>query len=184
MAKNCFDGIPHENLEHCPNDEINSGLATQLFYVPVSFIKTMAKPVPSTTYSSRVTIASAGIVLNTGKSWKYIDIQMDEGELKSTLTGNIGNKKSKTELDFLIPGLRSEVMGWIDVYKNAPCVFAVKDANGKLFVIGNKDLGARIDTAEGTSGKKIDDNSGVTVKIVANGKACLYEGEISLEAAP
>jgi len=180
---NCFDNIPHENLEHCPNDEINSGLATKLYYVPTDFIKTMTKPTNGADYKSRVVIPTGGIVLNTGKSWKSIDIQMDEGELKPTLTGNIGNKKTKTEVEFLIPGLRTEVLGWIDAYKNAPCVFAVKDANGKLFVIGNKDLGARIDSAEGTSGKKIDDNSGVTVKIVANAKACIYEGEISLDPA-
>ena len=179
----CFDSIPHENLEHCPNDEITSGIATKLYYVPVDFIKSMAKPTISTTYASRVTIAAGGIVLNSGKAWKSIDIQMDEGELKPTLTGNVGNKKTKTELEFLIPGLRTEVLGWIDAYKNAPCVFAVKDANGKLFVIGNKDLGARIDSAEGTTGKKIDDNSGVTVKLVANAKTCVYEGEITLEPA-
>jgi len=165
------------------NDEINSGIATKLYYVPVDFIKSMAKPTISTTYASRVTIAAGGIVLNSGKAWKSIDIQMDEGELKPTLTGNVGNKKTKTELEFLIPGLRTEVLGWIDAYKNAPCVFAVKDANGKLFVIGNKDLGARIDSAEGTTGKKIDDNSGVTVKLVANAKTCVYEGEITLEPA-
>jgi len=23
----CFDSIPHENLEHCPNDEINSSIS-------------------------------------------------------------------------------------------------------------------------------------------------------------
>ena len=50
-------------------------------------------------------------------------------------------------------------------------------------MIGNKDLGARIDSAEGTTGKKIDDNSGVTVKLVANAKTCVYEGEITLEPA-
>jgi len=134
-------------------------------------------------YKDDRNIAAGGIVLNSGKAWKSIDIQMDEGELKPTLTGNVGNKKTKTELEFLIPGLRTEVLGWIDAYKNAPCVFAVKDANGKLFVIGNKDLGARIDSAEGTTGKKIDDNSGVTVKLVANAKTCVYEGEITLEPA-
>ena len=95
----------------------------------------------------------------------------------------MGNKKVKSELEFLIPGFRTEVLGFIDAYKNTPCLFAAKDANGKLFVLGNKDLGARIDSAEGTTGKKIDDNSGVTAKIVSNTKTYLYQGEITLEPA-
>ena len=183
MAKNCFDATPHENLEHCPNDEINAGIATRLYYVPVAFIKTMTLPTAGADYASRVTIPTGGIVLNTGKSWKAIDIQMDEGELKSSLAGNVGNKKVKSELEFLIPGFRTEVLGFIDAYKNTPCLFAAKDANGKLFVLGNKDLGARIDSAEGTTGKKIDDNSGVTAKIVSHTKTYLYQGAITLEPA-
>ncbi|WP_372472619.1 hypothetical protein AB4865_07295 [Capnocytophaga sp. ARDL2] len=177
----CFDNTPHENLEHCPNDEINAGIATELFYVPCAFIATMAKPTVGSTYASRVTIPADGITLKSGKKWKKIDIQTEEGELKSTLVGNTGNKKSKTELDFLIPGMRTEVLGFVDAYKNTPCVFAVKDANSKLFVLGNKDLGARLESAEGTTGKKIEDNSGVQAKITANTKLCEYLGEITLE---
>lgn len=184
MSKNsCFDSIPHENLEHCPNDEITSGIATRLYYVPIAFVKTMTLPTAGGTYESRVKIPDSGIVLNTGKSWKAIDILRDEGELKSMLLGNTGNKKSKGELEFIIPGFRADALGFIDAYKNAPCLYAVRDQNGNFFVLGNKNVGAYIDSAEGTSGKKIEDNSGITAKISANTKVYTYAGEISLEPA-
>lgn len=183
MSDTCFDNTAHENLEYCPNEEINAGISTKLYYTPTAFIKTMAKPTISNTYASRVEIPTGGITFNTGKAFKCIDIQVDEGELKPMLIGNTGNKKIKTELEFLIPGLRTEVLGWVDTYKNTPCIFVVQDANGKLFVIGNKDFGARIESAEGTSGKKIEDDSGFRVKISSIIKPCIYKGEISLEPA-
>ncbi|SDE68422.1 hypothetical protein [Riemerella columbipharyngis] len=180
----CFDNTPHENLENCPNEDSFSGLTTRLYYVPTAFVKTFAKPAPGADYQSRVKIGTGGIVLDTGKSWKFIDVQFDENELKMSLTGNTGNKKVKTELDFLIPGLKVKNLGFIDAYKNTPCVYAIKDSEGKLFVLGNKDLGAYIDTADATSGKKVDDNSGITAKVMANTKLYYYEGEINLEPAP
>lgn len=183
MSGSCFDGIPHENLENCPNDEINGGLATVLYYVPTNFIKTFAKPEAGATFESRVKVGSAGIVLNTGKSWKKIDIQMDMNELKPLLSGNKGNKKFKAELEFLIPGVKGSGLGFVDAYKNVPCVYAVKDGNGKFFVIGTKDYGAYMDAADGTTGKNFDDDSGFTCKIIANHKPLIYEGEISLEPA-
>ncbi|AQY22670.1 hypothetical protein [Riemerella anatipestifer] len=180
---NCFNDTPHENIENCPNEDIFAGLTTRLYYVPTAFVKSFAKPVPGADYASRIKIGTGGIVLNTGKAWKFIDIQIDENELKMNLTGNVGNKKTKTEIDFLIPGFKTKTLGFIDTYKNTPCIFAIKDAEGKLFVVGSKDLGAYIESADATSGKKIDDNSGVTAKVVANSKLYYYEGEISLEAA-
>ncbi len=180
----CFDGIPHENIEHCPNDELQAGLTTKLYYVPCHFIKTFAMPTPGADLESRVKVGTGGIVLNTGKKWAEIDIQVEQNELKPTLIGNKGNKKFKTELDFTIPGMKGKGLGYMDAYKNVPCVYAIKDANGALFVIGNKDVGAYIDTAEGTSGKTVEDNSGITCKIAANTKTLLYDGEISLAPAP
>lgn len=184
MANNCFDAVPHENLEHCPNDELSAGIATKLFYVPIAFIKSMQLPnKDANNFEDRVKIPSGGIVLNSGKSWKSIDIMRDEGELKSSLLGNTGNKKSKGELEFLIPGMKGKQLGFVDAYKNTPCVYAVRDQDGQFFILGNNIVGAYIDSADGTTGKKIEDNSGINAKISANTKVYTYEGEIAVEGA-
>ena len=99
------------------------------------------------------------------------------------LSGNTGNKKTKTELEMLLPGFKPKNLGFIDTYKNTPCLYAVKDAEGKIFVIGSLNIGAYIESADATTGKKIDDNSGITVKVTANTKLFLYKGEISLDPA-
>lgn len=179
----CFDNTPHENLENCPNEDTIAGIATKLYYVPVAFVKSMAMPTAGNDFESRLTIGTGGIVLNTGKAWKSIDVQVDENELKMALSGNTGNKKTKTELEMLLPGFKPKNLGFIDTYKNTPCLYAVKDAEGKIFVIGSLNIGAYIESADATTGKKIDDNSGITMKVTANTKLFLYKGEISLDPA-
>lgn len=166
----CYDSTPHENLENCPNEDITAGLSTKLYYIPTEFVKTFTKPTVGATLAGNMKIPAAGIVLKDNKYWKVIDIQLDENELKMNLTRNRGNKKSKTELDFMIPGFKANGLGFVETYKNTPCLYAIKDAEGKLFVIGNKDIGGFIDTADATTGKKIEDNSGISVKIIANCK--------------
>ena len=162
----CFDNTPHENLENCPNEDTIAGIATKLYYVPVAFVKSMAMPTAGNDFESRITLGTGGIVLNTGKAWKSIDVQVDENELK-----------------MLLPGFKPKNLGFIDTYKNTPCLYAVKDAEGKIFVIGSLNIGAYIESADATTGKKIDDNSGITMKVTANTKLFLYKGEISLDPA-
>lgn len=181
MADNCFDNQPHENVDNCPNEEISGGLATTLFYIPTAFVETFTLPVADT-FEGRLTIASAGIVPKTGKGWKSIDVLVDESELKAPLIGNKGNKKTTSELGIYIPGFKKKSLGFIDAFKNTPTIYAVPDANGQLWIVGTKLLPAFIDASDPTSGKKMEDNSGVPATIKSNAKLYAYDGEITVTA--
>ncbi|CAA0172970.1 conserved hypothetical protein [Tenacibaculum maritimum] len=178
MGGNCFENVPHESLDSCPNDEIAGGVSTRLFYAPTEFLDKVDVPTPTGDYATRITIPSDNLAFKADKGWKGIDILVDEGELKNMLVGNRGNKKSKAELEFFIPGFKKDVVGFIDTFKNVPMVFAVKDSNGVIWLVGTKLNGAFMENAEGTTGKKFEDNSGVTCKINANAKLYVYAGDI------
>lgn len=176
---NCFENTQHESIDFCPNEEISAGISTRMFYAPAEFLEKCELPDGTGAYDTRITIADSNLTLKSTKNWKGIDIQMDEGELKNSLVGNIGNKKNKAELEIKIPGFRPKVIGFVDTYKNVPMVFVVPDASGVFWVVGTKINPAYMESADGTTGKKTEDDSGVTVKITANTKLYKYAGTIT-----
>lgn len=179
MAKNCFENIPHESLDFCPNEEIAGGISTRVFYIPTEFLTKLEAPAATGDYEARITIPNTNLTIANGKGWKGVDVLVDEGELKSTLVGNRGNKKSKGEAEMFIPGFRPKVIGFLDTYKNVPMVWAFPDANGVFWLLGTKLNPAYIESAEGTTGKKYEDNSGVPVKLSANSRLYRFTGEIA-----
>ena len=152
-----------------------------MYQIPVPFLETYTLPdATKTGYEERLTLAANAIVPVTGKGWKSIDILVDENELKMSLVGNRGNKKTTSQLDFYIPGFKAKGLGFVDANKNTPSVYAIPDGNGTLWVVGTNLQPALIETAEGTTGKKIDDNSGIPVSIKSNSKLYKYLGEITV----
>ncbi len=179
MADNCFENAPHESLDFCPNVEVAGGLSTRMFYAPAEFFDTFTLPTDgSNDFASRITINEGDISFKSGKGWKGIDVMVDENELKSNLVGNRGNKKAKAELELYIPSFRDRSIGFTDVFKNAPTVYAIVDANAVVWIIGTKLNPAFMESADGTTGKKYEDNSGIAVKISANTKLFKFTGEI------
>ncbi len=178
MAKNCFENAPHEALDFCPNQEVSGGLSTRLFYAPAEFFDKFTLPDGTSDFASRITIADGNITFKPDKGWKGIDVMVDENELKSTMVGNRGNKKAKAELELYIPSFRDLSIGFADTFKNVPTVYAVVDANAVVWIIGTKLNPAFMESADGTTGKKYEDNSGIAVKISANTKLLKFAGEI------
>ena len=179
MAKNCFDNVPHESLDACPNDEVSGGISTRVFYAPTAFLDKCVLPANTGELGKANTIEDGNFTLLTDKKWKGIDVQIDERELKTTLVGNAGNKKAKIEFEFKIPRFNAEPLDFISRYKNVPMTFVVPDAQGTLWVIGTKINGAFMDTAEATTGKKAEDDSGITLKLICNSKLYKYAGVIA-----
>ena len=179
MAKSCFDNVPHESLDACPNDEVSGGISTRILYAPKAFVDKCVLPANTGELGKANTIEDGNLTLIASKAFKGIDAQIDEGELKITLVGNAGNKKAKTELEFKIARFSDVTLDFISRYKNVPMIFVVPDAQGTLWVIGTKINPAYMDTAEATTGKKAEDDSGITLKIITNSKLYKYAGTIA-----
>lgn len=178
MADECsFDNVVTQNLNYCPNKDTVGGVKMVVYYIPMAQATiTYPTVTANSTYAERITIPANGITEAEGKGFKKIVILKDEGELKPTLVGADGNKKMKTDFDCLIPDFVVDNIGFVDTHKNTPLLLAIPDSTGKLWVVPD----AMFSKADGTTGKKYEDNSGVSGTFSANSKPYLYQGTITV----
>lgn len=178
QSMNSFEGITTEDIGHCALLELSSGLRTRLYYAPASFFLKIDLP-KGESYVDAITIEKEGIEFKGG-GWSYIDILVDENEVKYLLSGSLQRKKSKTDFDFYVLGFRSEVIGFLEKNMNTPLVFAIGDSNSNNWVIGNLRNRAFISSGEGSTGRKYEDNSGMMAKITCN--SCVYRYNAPLDS--
>ncbi|MDO5510223.1 MAG: hypothetical protein Q4F57_05975 [Weeksellaceae bacterium] len=175
---NCFANSLPENLDNCFNDESASGVSLRVQYIPAAFIESIALPPADGAMEATVKIAKGGIELAEGKSWKGIDLVMDENELKEVLVGGKANQKGQIEFTAMIPKFSTKALGWKRRFANVPLVLNVPDSNGRNWIVGTKFSPAMIESAETTTGKAYEDKAATTVVIKANTYVYLYEGDI------
>ncbi len=164
---NSFEGVNIEDLKHCPQDNFASGIKTKIYYAPASYFSKIDLPTLQNTYEDFVSIAKDGMEFRGG-GWNSIDVLIDENELKQSLSGPLQRKKSKTELEFFILGFKAKVLGLIEAHKNTPMIFVIVDAVGNNWVIGNLRNRSFMESADVTTSKKYEDNSGGAVKVTCN----------------
>lgn len=181
----CFENVPLENIETCPNEELQAGLSPKMQFSPENFIQTMTLPelTAGSTLESVVTI-TADIVPIAGQGFVEIDLQTDLNSFEAALVGNKGNKKDQTTLNCFIPGTKPKVLGFKKLYKNVRGIFIVKDNNSQTWIIGTKDKPAYFDNFAVNTGTGNEDNNGGTVTVVANTDPYLYTGVIPLKTEP
>lgn len=174
----CFDDINLENVNHCPNDETVAGLSTKLYYIPAPHITTFTKPAKTGSYESAATIPSAGLVADTGKGWKVLDIQVDKNQLQNLTIGTKGNLKLRGQIDIFVPNFKKKIVGFQIVHKNTPMIFGIPDSEGQMWIIGNPDSPSYFGSMALASGTNAEEDSGMTTQIMANSTIYAYDGEI------
>ena len=162
-----------DNISFCPVMEYNSGVKCRLYYAPEDFFFRTPLPVISEQLDSEIIIQEE-ILMKSGKDLHYIDILIDENELKLVLSGATGRKKSKISLTVFILGFLPSVLGFIERGKNIPFVFFIQDTNGNNWQIGHTRNRAFIENAETGSGKKYEDNAGSAITITCSSSLFLY----------
>ncbi|MDV3668222.1 hypothetical protein CMU39_09315 [Elizabethkingia anophelis] len=170
---NAFSEVNIEDIEVCPDVVVGGGTTARLFYAPVDYFFDLPLPQSSDSYSSEITIPSE-VILNKGKKLRFIDILIDENELKQNLSGGAGRKKSRTQLNVFVLGVSAQILGFIKRCANVPLVLFIQDVNGYTWQIGHKRNRAGIETADVTSGKLFEDNSGAVITISCNSGLLLY----------
>lgn len=175
---NSFEGINIEDINFCPDQMNASGIRTRLYYAPDHYFMKIKLPGNAPGYSDTVTIPSGEIEFKGG-GWSYIDVLIDENELRNSLSGGQQRKRSKSEIEMYIVGLRAEVLGFIEKHKNTPLIFGIEDSNHQSWIIGNLRNRAFFDVADVSSARKYEDNSGAAIKIICNSPIFLYTGSIT-----
>ncbi|WP_278380999.1 hypothetical protein [Chryseobacterium arthrosphaerae] len=162
-----------DNIETCYYTEYNSGVKCRLYYAPEEFFFRTPLPSPGENLESEVIIPEQ-IVMKRNKLLHYIDILIDENELKLLLTGALARKKSKINLSVFILGFLPSVLGFLERGKNIPFVFFIQDTTGRNWQIGHMRNRALIDNSEAGTGKKYEDNAGASITITCNSPVFLY----------
>lgn len=166
-----------EDLPFCPTEEYLGGVATRIWYAPADFFGRILVPEHSA-FRDRVVIPSIGISLKWRKSLNFIDVFFGEGAINTRLIGSTGVKRQVTDLELSIAISNPINLGFVDVVKNIPIIFLVPDSNGNIWLIGTLKNPARMNNADGSSGKKIEDGALLHLSFTANTQVYQYLGKI------
>ena len=175
--------IDFQDIKYSYLREYNSGVKCKLFYAPEEFFFTTPLPKPSETLESEVIITDE-ILIKKDRKLSFVDILIDENELKNLLTGNAGRRKLRTNLNIYILGFIPSVLGFLERGRNIPFVFFIQDTSGQNWQVGHKRNRAFLETAETSTGKKYEDISGAAIGINCNSPAYLYKHKIDHLAIP
>lgn len=173
---NSYEGFSTEDLQHCRQD-VYSGIKTRIYYVPANFISICSLPSEGGFEESMV-IQEQFLRLREGLTWAYMDALIDENDFGLNIAGNSRRKKMETNLNVFILGVKAKIVGFIEQFQNTPMLFILSDSNDNNWLIGTLRNPALFSKADGTSGKKYEDNSGVSISISAKSALYRYAGVI------
>lgn len=159
---NSFEGFTIEDLCNL-EDEVFGGLQAKLYYAPASFFANI--------YIARKTLEIFPDDIefkNSDLSWGVLDILIDENELKTSLVGGLQRKKSKSNLEIFILGLRLKVQNFIEQLKNEPLIFYISSTSGDGHLMGNLKNRAFIEQANSSSARRFEENAGCAASLTAN----------------
>lgn len=149
------------------------------YWVEASKIDTFPGFLTTTNPGDSITL-DGDITLLATEAFKKIEIIQDTGEVKDTLVGPVGGKSFDNMYTFSIGGSNAEQLEFAKCTANACVVIIVKDKAGVFRVIGTKELPARIDTAEVSTGLGADSLRGgaYVAKVNTGCPAPVYTGVI------
>lgn len=123
-------------------------------------------------------------VMKTGKKFIKIEIELGNAEIKHALIGGRGGKCFKNSLEAFVPANSKEVLELIAEIKNDDLIIIGRDRTGTLRTIGSELLPCVLDSGEGTTGKKAEDDPGAGTTLVWSTEddfaPIIYNSEIPL----
>ena len=181
-----FEGVNIENITACGTNDFGSGMKTRLYFAPAEWfhkinIGDSSNVGPKNNFQNALLISKDDIEFKAAFTWFYIDVLIDESEVKTSFSGSSKRRKLRSSLDVFILGYRSKILGFLQVMKNEDLVFCIPTADNISLLIGNLRNFATFDKAEGSTGKKYEENSGFAVSISANSPTYFFKENLIIE---
>lgn len=167
-----------EDLPYCPADKAVGGISTRIWYAPVEYFGKINIPAVGS-FEDRIILNQKDISLYGGKKLKYIDAFIDQNALSQKPINGPRKWKMTSELSISVLELNARNLGFVDAIKNTALVLFIVDANGRIWVLGNKINPAYLSSFEGNSGKKYEDDSLMNLNFTANTKLYQYGADLS-----
>lgn len=144
------------------------------------------KAASPTTPADKINYTGAFAMKST-KKFVTIKSELGYSEVKWEAAGPRGGKGFKHMLETFAPENSASNLGVLSLFADKKVVLIGKDRTGVLRVVGSKLLPAVLESANGTTGKKMDDDPGAGNTIVFstedNDPPAIYTGEIPLTPA-
>lgn len=138
--------------KNLPNGENMGGITQKVyfgFHADVAAWPT--KPVAPGTLEANAALTGE-LVMKAGKRMFEMYITDDTGEFNIEPVGEVDGKSFVEHLVFFHPGLQKKILGFINAAKNDNLVFIVQDAEGQMYLMGDKNRSAVYQGAPDGSG--------------------------------
>jgi hypothetical protein len=157
----------------------NPGGTTELFVIDVYDLQTLTLPAAD---SIEVT---ADLVPVAGKAFAKWDFAQDKGSMSSGIKGEQGSQYVEQGVEAFIPRMTKEIAAVLQNCINRRFIVLKRDANGQVWIYGDKLRPCTFET-DYKSGTKFTDVNGTTVKFTAGTTHVpwLYSGDIPLVPTP
>lgn len=173
-----FDNVQYEDILYCNSEEFSGGLLeSEIYYCPIKLIDFFKTPSLHSGFESSGKITQK-IVCKPNYGFRKIKALVDSSTFDSDLSGAIGKKDASTDFELQIIGLRARLIGFSRSLRNIPCIYIVRDQNGRQFTIGTLVSPAYISSFRLSPGKKYEDDSGAIVKLTTSAIIYEYQNEI------
>lgn len=163
------------------------GMYPELYVADIDDIETWpTKAASPTTPADKINYTGAFVMKSTKKFLK-IESELGYSEVKWEAAGPRKGKGWKHTAEMFVPENSASNLGVISLLADKDVVVIGKDRTGVLRVVGTALLPAVLDTAPGTTSKKMEDDPGagttITFTTEDNDPPAIYVGEIPLTAA-
>ncbi|HBI89412.1 MAG TPA: hypothetical protein DDY75_16360 [Sphingobacterium sp.] len=166
------------------------GVAGEVYYAftedietwPVALSKIVTET--ATDFEDLVTVKAADdFKFKTGKSFKKLYVTLETGELKYSLIGARDGKSFQNSMEVSYPKNDATISGFVASTANRRMVFIAIEQNGTAKVLGTKQFPAQLETAEGGTGKLIEDPNTLVQTYISKSPIppAIYEPPILLE---
>ena len=103
------------------------------------------------------------LAMKAGKYLYTLYNTVDAGELKFEQQGEIDGISYKGVLSIFHPGMQKKILGFMSQMKNENLFFIVKDAEGQMFLFGDANFAAKLESGNTTTSQKTSGRKGTTM---------------------
>lgn len=177
-----YDAFTNLGLSFGDGNENPSGVAELAYFIPLSWMATVAKPAPAGTTSESLVQITANHVMKAGKAPIAVIPLFDKSGLMWKLAGEKLSKIFEQGAELFVPDNSVKSLGTATALKNYRGILLVGkiDGSGKFWQIGSAEISATFtDIAGGTGvGPGGEVGSKLTLQSYAAAPVYSYEGEL------
>ncbi len=179
--------INNLGLKFTDGTENQSGIQEKAWFIPLSWLKTIANPKIGATAGSILEITESH-VMETGKKPVQMAPLYKKSGLKSTMEGEELSKMFKMCAEFFIPQISADNLGTIGAIKNYHGIVLLKrpGVDTEFIQVGSEGLAANVTGAEVDLGTGPTGSVGIKVTFEAYGSMpfYVYKGELPSDKVP